>query len=44
MTDVGEGHHEESGPEDSLAKAAAAGPPIEWDDDDQSPDAPSRTG
>jgi hypothetical protein len=43
MTDVTQEQPEASGPEDSLARAAAAGPPIDWDDDDRSPDAPSRT-
>lgn len=37
------GQHDASGPEDSLAEAAAAGPPIDWGDEDQTPDAPSRT-
>lgn len=43
MSDVTEGQHEESGSDDSLAKAAAAGPPIDWDDEDKTPATPSRT-
>jgi hypothetical protein len=43
MNDVPRGQQDAPGSEDSLSKAAAAGPQIDWDDEDQTPDAPSRT-
>lgn len=43
MNDITEGQHDASGPQEPLSKAAAAGPPIDWDDEDQTPDGPSRT-
>ena len=48
MSDVSEQLHEEGADtadrgHDSLAAAATAGPPIDWDDEHQTADAPPRT-
>ncbi len=42
MSDITEGQHDAAGSQDPLAEATAVGPPIDWDDEDQTPDAPAQ--
>lgn len=48
MSDITEGQrpeevHPAHNGQDSLARAAEAGPPLDWDDEDKTPENPSRT-
>lgn len=43
MNDVTEGQHDAPDAQDPLGKAAAAEPAIDWNDEDQTPEAASQT-